>query len=548
MSLSAPDVLIDPSSFQPGKDISVEAGGFGKQAGAGEEAGAGGRFILLELASAARWLTHPMGAMPVLDLSRGHLAVIDAAEGAQLLVTDQVTLFVWIEWRPANVPARVTWRGAGEVPIAVEEGSRRLGVYVEQQVAGEVGTGGGRKHDARAAEETERESEGGLREPGSGSEGESGAVSGEGKGGAAFRRSSARKRALAGGAGVRFIGCGYNISVAGWQLVAVVRRVVEVDAVPSAAAGRGAAEQQLVESVFFVNGYRVGVTRHTLVAPASASAPHTLKLSQLGHGKMGPGFVGLAGIWERALSEDEVRSLWLVSRARFGLHVTQEDKDRSSSGAGSVDGKAGSERRWTLAMTSAPEQFKDRGALWYMAHMLQFVMRPNLHLQRLVLAAKRAVRWVSPAMGVHIRRGDACEKGHERLCVGAGELLPDIRRIYSRYALRGVYLATDSANVVRELKAAAPEVNWMVLEPLDRVQLDPAVGFGNLPRMLQMRLGLYDRRALAESAFCDLLLLAQTDALAGQFSSHFFKTAFALAVAEKGFVPPYVGWDGPPSW
>jgi len=33
-----------------------------------------------------------------------------------------------------------------------------------------------------------------------------------------------------------------------------------------------------------------------------------------------------------------------------------------------------------------------------------------------------------------------------------------------------------------------------------------------------------------------------------QFSSHFFKTAFALAVADKGFVPPYIGWDGPPSW
>ena len=51
MPLSAPDVVIDPSSSHPGKDITVEAGRFGKQAGAGEEAGAGGRFISLELAS-----------------------------------------------------------------------------------------------------------------------------------------------------------------------------------------------------------------------------------------------------------------------------------------------------------------------------------------------------------------------------------------------------------------------------------------------------------------------------------------------------------------
>ena len=83
---------------------------------------------------------------------------------------------------------------------------------------------------------------------------------------------------------------------------------------------------------------------------------------------------------------------------------------------------------------------------------------------------------------------------------------------------------------------------------MDRAQLDPAQGFGDLPRLLQMRLGLYDKRSLAESAFIDLFLLAEADAMAGQFSSHFFKTAFALAVADKGFVPPFIGWDGPPSW
>ena len=56
-------------------------------------------------------------------------------------------------------------------------------------------------------------------------------------------------------------------------------------------------------------------------------------------------------------------------------------------------------------------------------------MRPNLELQRLVSAVKRAVGWVKPCLGVHIRRGDACEKGHERLCFGAAELVGDIRRV-----------------------------------------------------------------------------------------------------------------------
>ena len=253
-------------------------------------------------------------------------------------------------------------------------------------------------------------------------------------------------------------------------------------------------------------------------------------------------------MWAHALSDGEVESFWRASRSRFGMQAVEDAEQSIQRQPGNAAMVGVGDRQWTLAMTSTPERFKDKGSLWYMAHMLQFVMRPNLHLQRLVLAAKRAVGWVSPSLGVHIRRGDACEKGHERMCTGVMQLLPQIRTIYDRYKLRGVFLATDSASMVRELKDAAPDMHWMVLEPFDREQLNPASQFGDLPRMLQMRLGLYDRRILAESAFCDLLLLAQSDALAGQFSSHFFKTAFALATAEKGFVPPYVGWDGPPSW
>ena len=55
-----------------------------------------------------------------------------------------------------------------------------------------------------------------------------------------------------------------------------------------------------------------------------------------------------------------------------------------------------------------------------------------------------------------------------------------------QYELRGVYLATDSASMVRELQAAAPELHWMVLEPLDRGQLEATSTLGRLPRMLQV--------------------------------------------------------------
>jgi hypothetical protein len=55
-----PDLLIDPSSLSGGRELQVEAGRWGGQ-------------VVFSLSTSARWLTHPMGAITVLDLSRGHL-------------------------------------------------------------------------------------------------------------------------------------------------------------------------------------------------------------------------------------------------------------------------------------------------------------------------------------------------------------------------------------------------------------------------------------------------------------------------------------------
>jgi hypothetical protein len=148
-----------------------------------------------------------------------------------VLTAEAITLFVWVEWRPANTPARVAWRGPDEVPIAIEDGSRRLGVYVSQSVGG-AGGGGTKPYKGMRGTEDDAAIEG-----------------------------------TAGGEvehGVRFLGCGYNVSVAGWQLVAVVRRSVERDSSSSSDAvwqsvrsNVAGAKERVVDYTFFVNGYRV---------------------------------------------------------------------------------------------------------------------------------------------------------------------------------------------------------------------------------------------------------------------------------------------------
>jgi hypothetical protein len=90
-------------------------------------------------------------------------------------------------------------------------------------------------------------------------------------------------------------------------------------------------------------------------------------------------------------------------------------------------------------------------------------------------------------------------------------------------------------------------LNNFALSRKDLSGMDSQGGFAS-PRILKVLLGQTDRNAVATASLVDLLLLSRCDYLIGQFSSHFLKAAFQLSVAEKGFVPPYVGIDGPPGW
>ena len=72
---------------------------------------------------------------------------------------------------------------------------------------------------------------------------------------------------------------------------------------------------------------------------------------------------------------------------------------------------------------------------------------------------------------------------------------------------------------------------------------------GTLPAVinpiLKHRMGLLDRRVVVEAGLVDLFLLRDCDYFIGQFSSAFSLMALELSAAQKGFVPPYIGLDGP---
>lgn len=55
-------------------------------------------------------------------------------------------------------------------------------------------------------------------------------------------------------------------------------------------------------------------------------------------------------------------------------------------------------------------EFSELGVFWWRAWTLSYVVRPALHLESRVLAAKRAMGWPrrEPVLAVHVRHGDWC--------------------------------------------------------------------------------------------------------------------------------------------
>ena len=147
-------------------------------------------------------------------------------------------------------------------------------------------------------------------------------------------------------------------------------------------------------------------------------------------------------------------------------------------------------------------------------------------------------------IGLHVRHGDACGN-NGRQCLGAKEIAMAVTRMRNRYHTSKVFVATDSPDMITLLQSEVRDVSWLHV-PADRSQGSGSPLMGQVwPQMLRTRMGLLDRRAVAELSLVDLFLLAHADYFIGQFSSAFSLVAFELSVAHKGYVPPYMSLDCP---
>ena len=201
-------------------------------------------------------------------------------------------------------------------------------------------------------------------------------------------------------------------------------------------------------------------------------------------------------------------------------------------------------------LRALPERFRADGWFASVAATYSFLLRPSAELGAALAAAKASLGWPADGkvLGLHVRMGDACAASEmartSRRCDALEAYAPHVERLAARYGVRHVFLATDSEAVVGAARRRFARTGLALLYQKNvsvRARGDAAGGGGLIDNLL--RNGKVDGYAEGWAAALDLLLLGESAALVGKFTSNLDRIAYALMSARGGCLRPYVSLD-----
>ena len=268
-------------------------------------------------------------------------------------------------------------------------------------------------------------------------------------------------------------------------------------------------------------------------------------------------------------------------------------------------------RRLGAASMGVPRAFEARGWFWWTSQLLSYLMRPNAVLAASVEAALQTTGLGAAldsgrlVIGMHVRHGDACNPDEmlraRRSCTPLVSYMEAARRLVaSRLPLDSpsaeglrwrkrrsrkdrpgpenaaaaasdrvdpsrvtIYLATDSAEVIKEAQSYADEFELVHLSSAS-LAARGSTTLNNIREVMRHdpqkgKAILWDRRVYdrffwgqsdwtqqqAFDATLEALLLARADAFVGKLSSNLFRAAFSLRAAHCDCQPAFISLDAP---
>jgi hypothetical protein len=111
-----------------------------------------------------------------------------------------------------------------------------------------------------------------------------------------------------------------------------------------------------------------------------------------------------------------------------------------------------------------------------------------------------------------------------------------IRSIIFRYGFKSIFIATDDDHVIHET-GRWPQFKWFFLRDQERGVLKNNSWTENLAKKR------FDNFIEAQNTLVDMSLMSEGDAFVGKFTSNIDRLTYALQVAKKQSLVPYVSLD-----
>jgi hypothetical protein len=193
-----------------------------------------------------------------------------------------------------------------------------------------------------------------------------------------------------------------------------------------------------------------------------------------------------------------------------------------------------------------PPKWARKGFFWWTASQVKFLLKFQESLTQEAEKIKREIGYAHPILGMQIRRGDSCfVRVH---CYGLDVYVERAARMASKYGIRRIFLATDSALVLEQTRRY-PQFTW-VWQSTNRSVFD-------LPQTMRELAphdrtidyahssGIMDEVDNMHTMALDLLLLGEADAFVGGFTTGVARAAYELMASTKGCHPPFASVDVP---
>mmetsp|Transcript_20767 Transcript_20767/g.34085 ORF Transcript_20767/g.34085 Transcript_20767/m.34085 type:complete len:440 (-) Transcript_20767:165-1484(-) len=191
-----------------------------------------------------------------------------------------------------------------------------------------------------------------------------------------------------------------------------------------------------------------------------------------------------------------------------------------------------------------PKSFYGQPAFFAVSNIITSVFAPSNRMKKKIAVMKKKIGWPTDrkVLGLHVRLGDACTDETQTwrgiTCYPLSYFMDKVKEVTRLYGIKDIFLVSESKSTFQETKKY-PEFNWISNGAPPAIPENIAIEQALLAK-------ISSPQEVGERWYLEMMLMAESYAMIGKFSSNFFRAALEYNFGSTYTLKPYVGMDS--SW